>query len=172
MFLICTQTIRHVSKWPSVTADTAKSFVDSHISQGANYIKLMQEDGCSLSLPMSIPAATLELQCAVVDAAHERGLLCVGHALSLVKTLATRLDDIEANKDEIRLLVHKTGRLLSHASRTGEAELITRLKAAQARLEAAMNQRETATEHQSNLTLTRRSLELEQTHHQERIHPG
>jgi chromosome segregation protein len=86
----------------------------------------------------------------------------VSHALALVKSIAVQLDDPTTELESLRLLVHKTGRLLSHASRTGEAELAARLKVAQAKLEAAMAKRETATEHQTNVTLTRRSLEIEQ----------
>lgn len=47
----------------------------------------MQENCCSLALPTnSIPVATLELQKAVVDAAHAEGLLVVGHATALEST--------------------------------------------------------------------------------------
>jgi chromosome segregation ATPase len=91
----------------------------------------------------------------------------VGHALELVKTMARHLDEPDADAEQLRLLVHKTGRLLSHASRTGESDLAARLKDAQAKLEAAMTKRETATEHQSNVILSRRSLELEQARQDE-----
>jgi imidazolonepropionase-like amidohydrolase len=47
----------------------------------------MQENCCSLAIPTnSVPVATLELQTAVVKAAHENGLPCVGHALSVDMT--------------------------------------------------------------------------------------
>jgi len=49
----------------------------------------MQENGCSLALPpgVVVPAATQELQAAVITAAHKRGLICVGHALDMENTM-------------------------------------------------------------------------------------
>ena len=47
----------------------------------------MQENCCSLAMPTnSVPVASLELQTAVAKAAHENGLPCVGHALSVDMT--------------------------------------------------------------------------------------
>lgn len=47
----------------------------------------MQENCCSLALPTnSIPVASLELQTAVVNAAHAEDLLVVGHATALEST--------------------------------------------------------------------------------------
>ena len=67
--------------------ETAEDFIRDHKKNGANYIKLMQENCCSLALPTnSIPVASLELQTAVVDAAHKEGLLVVGHATSREST--------------------------------------------------------------------------------------
>ena len=72
-----------VNKWPNLTVETAAEYVKNTKANGANYIKLMQENCCSLAMPTNaIPVATLELQTAVVKAAHENGLPCVGHALS------------------------------------------------------------------------------------------
>jgi chromosome segregation protein len=88
----------------------------------------------------------------------------VDHALQILKTLAISLGDENLPLDQIRLLIHKAGRLLSHATRTGAAELLDDLKAAQKRLEAAMNKRETAIEHQTNVTITLRSLEIDLAH--------
>ncbi|KAJ9615067.1 hypothetical protein H2200_001141 [Cladophialophora chaetospira] len=79
--------IEMVKKWPNLTPDTAAEYVRSHKASGANYIKLMQENCCSLAMPTnSVPVASLELQSAVVKAAHEHGLPCVGHALSVDMT--------------------------------------------------------------------------------------
>jgi len=76
-----------VSTWPAVTEENAAEFVKEHKANGANYIKLMQENCCSLALPTnSIPSATVELQTAVVKAAHAEGLPVVGHATSLEST--------------------------------------------------------------------------------------
>lgn len=81
------QLIAMVDTWPSLTVDTAASFVSNHKANGANYIKLMQENGCSLAMPTnSIPSASVELQTAVVDAAHAEGLLVVGHATAREST--------------------------------------------------------------------------------------
>ena len=90
----------------------------------------------------------------------------VSHALEVMKTIARQLDDDKTEVENIRLLVHKAGRLLSHASRTGEAELLRKLRDAQQFLEAAMTRRETATEHQTNITITMRSIEIDLSHQQ------
>lgn len=77
----------YVSAWPEVTVENAADFVRSHKADGADYIKLMQENCCSLALPTgSIPSATLDLQAAVVQAGHAEGMLVVGHALSVDNT--------------------------------------------------------------------------------------
>ncbi|KAJ9610358.1 hypothetical protein H2200_005135 [Cladophialophora chaetospira] len=76
-----------VDTWPSLTVENAKDFVQQHKAEGANYIKLMQENHCALILPTnSIPVATLELQTAVVNAAHQHGLRAAGHAFSVDMT--------------------------------------------------------------------------------------
>ena len=67
--------------------ETAADFVKSHKEEGADYIKLMQENCCSLALPTgSVPSATLELQTAVVNAGHAEGMIVVGHATSVDST--------------------------------------------------------------------------------------
>ena len=74
-------------KWPNVTEGNAADFIAQHKTDGADYIKLMQENCCSLALPTgSVPTATLELQTAVVKAAHAEGFQCYGHALSVDMT--------------------------------------------------------------------------------------
>ena len=88
----------------------------------------------------------------------------IDNALSLLKTLAITLDDPQVARQEIRLLVHKTGRLLSHATRAGAADILAALETSQTKLEAAMTKRETAIEHQTNITITRRSLEIDLVH--------
>lgn len=70
-----------------MTVETAPDFVKSHKAKGADYIKLMQENCCSLAMPTgAIPVATLELQTAVVNAGHAAGFPVVGHALSVDMT--------------------------------------------------------------------------------------
>jgi len=103
----------------------------------------------------------LELRESLHDGSGQR---YVGHALQLLKTIAQGLNDEQLELEQLRLLVHKAGRMLSHATKTGEDELLVRLKASQVMLEAAMTRRETATEHQNNITITRRSLELDEAH--------
>ena len=76
-----------VKTWPSLSPETAPAFIKSHKAQGADYIKLMQENCCSLALPTnSIPVASLELQTSVVNAAHSADLLVVAHATSREST--------------------------------------------------------------------------------------
>ena len=92
----------------------------------------------------------------------------VEHALNLVKTMAQQLSTpAEVSIDQLRLLVHKTGRLLSYASKSGELDILEELKAAQHGLEGLMRRRETSLEHQSNITLSRRSLELDSAYHRD-----
>lgn len=70
-----------------MTVENAAEFVANHKKNGADYIKLMQENCCSLAFPTnSIPSATLELQTAVVDAAHKNGLKALGHATAIENT--------------------------------------------------------------------------------------
>ncbi|RDA91777.1 hypothetical protein CP533_2841 [Ophiocordyceps camponoti-saundersi (nom. inval.)] len=76
-----------VDSWPNVTPENAADFVTQQKKDGADYIKLMQEDGTCLSLPSgAIPPASAEVQEAVVKAARGQGLVVVGHALSLDNT--------------------------------------------------------------------------------------
>lgn len=72
-----------ISIWPRLaSADEAPAFVQAQIDDsGASYIKLMHELGDTLSMP-ELPRPPLDIQQAVVDAAHERGIIAVGHALS------------------------------------------------------------------------------------------
>ncbi|RCI11281.1 hypothetical protein L249_7780, partial [Ophiocordyceps polyrhachis-furcata BCC 54312] len=76
-----------VDSWPNVTPENAIEFVTQQRKAGADYIKLMQEDGSCLALPDgAIPPASAEVQEAVVKAARAQGLVVVGHALSLDNT--------------------------------------------------------------------------------------
>lgn len=73
-----------IDAWPKLKHPSeAKPFVEQQITQSkASYIKLFHELGDSLKLPVSLPRPPLELQKAVVEAAHEHGLIAVGHAFS------------------------------------------------------------------------------------------
>ncbi len=106
-------------------------------------------------------AALVAIRNGTGDGARDQYL---DHALQLLKTLAIGLGTPELTTDQIRLIVHKAGRLLSHATRSGAAELLAELKAAQKHLESAMTKRETAVEHQTNISITGRSLEIDLAH--------
>ena len=93
----------------------------------------------------------------------------VRHALAILRNIAQQLSQDEAELESVRLLVHKAGRLLSHADSKGEAEILQRIRTAQEMLEKAMARREIAIEHQGNFTITRRSLELDEAHQEEAI---
>ena len=93
----------------------------------------------------------------------------VSHALELLKLLANHLSSDKFQLDEAKIMVHKAGRLLSHANRTSAADLLGDLKNAQKALEAAMVKRETAVEHQTNITITGRSLEIDLGHQGEAV---
>jgi chromosome segregation protein len=86
------------------------------------------------------------------------------HALQILKTLALGLGTPQFTEEQVKLLVHKAGRLLSHATRTGAAELLAELKASQKKLEAVMAARDTAIEHHTNVSISGRSLEIDMTH--------
>ena len=81
------EVIAKVKTWPNLTAETASGLIKSNKADGADYIKLMQENCCSMALPTnSIPSATLDFQTAVVKAAHAEDMLVVGHATSVEST--------------------------------------------------------------------------------------
>ncbi|KAJ5974809.1 hypothetical protein N7481_008516 [Penicillium waksmanii] len=90
-----------ISGWPDITDnETADQYVATNKAAGASFIKLMQEDGCALSLPFPtrpIPTPPLEVQKAVVDAAHRNNMLAVAHALtndSVLQMLHAGVDGI------------------------------------------------------------------------------
>jgi chromosome segregation ATPase len=93
----------------------------------------------------------------------------VNHALQILKTLAASLNSKTATPDQVRLLVHKAGRLLSHAAESNAGEVMAAVKSAQKRLETAMAKRETAVEHQTNITIKGRSLEIDLSHADESV---
>ncbi len=93
----------------------------------------------------------------------------VNHALDVMRTLASGLHKRDLPADQVKLLVHKAGRLLSHAASRQSGSIIAQLQAAQTTLETAMHRRETATEHQTNITITLRSLEIDLKHQTELV---
>ena len=144
-FFICIKTVlicgvqlkAAVAKWPDVKPETAEEYVQSQVELGADYIKIMQEDCCSLAMPTnSIPVPTLELQARIVEAAHKKGFLVVGHAISAGTTsvvLQAGADGLahtfvdQALPQEVLDLYKKTGAfvvptLTALASLTGEEQ--------------------------------------------------
>ena len=93
----------------------------------------------------------------------------ITHALSIMKTVAHNLTTEEPPLEQVRLLIHRAGRLLSHAVRNSEGDLLEQLAEAQGELEQAMTRREAVTEHLANVTLSVRSLELDLVHYDEQL---
>jgi imidazolonepropionase-like amidohydrolase len=82
--------------WPTATVPgEASGFVDGRLSEGADYIKIMVEDGGAFGT--SLPLVPPEVVAAVVKAAHERGVMALVHALSATATRAA----VEAGADGV-----------------------------------------------------------------------
>jgi imidazolonepropionase-like amidohydrolase len=71
-----------IDSWPKLKHPSeAEAFVQEQITKsGASYIKLFHELGDTIN--MSLPRPPLDIQRAVVKAAHAHGLIAVGHAFS------------------------------------------------------------------------------------------
>ncbi len=71
---------------PTITdPDSAQAFVDARIAEGADYIKIVYDDGTSYNRPIpTLSFATLE---AVIRAAHKRGKLAVVHTGSVQEAM-------------------------------------------------------------------------------------
>ncbi|KAJ4176817.1 hypothetical protein NW767_015323 [Fusarium falciforme] len=84
-----------VSGWPKLnTSHDAKPFVQQQVNRhGASYIKMFHELGDTLG--MKLPSPPIDVQNAVVKAAHEAGVIAVGHALSYTGAM----DLLEAGVD-------------------------------------------------------------------------
>lgn len=71
--------------WPTAAGVLeVPGFVDDRITEGADYIKVMVEDGQVLG--SSVPMLAPELLAATVQAAHARGKMVLAHALTLEAT--------------------------------------------------------------------------------------
>ncbi|MGQ4516623.1 amidohydrolase family protein [Streptomyces sp. DW26H14] len=82
--------------WPTATVPgEAAAFVAGRLSEGADYIKIMVEDGDTFG--MSLPVVPPEVVTAVVEAAHERGVMALVHAFSAAATRAA----VEAGADGV-----------------------------------------------------------------------
>ncbi|KAJ5176637.1 uncharacterized protein N7482_002514 [Penicillium canariense] len=80
-----------ISKWPNLTdSKSVEEYIAQNMAAGATFTKLMQEDGHTMTLPFPeqpVPTPSLELQKAIVDASHDKGMLAVAHALTNHSTL-------------------------------------------------------------------------------------
>lgn len=63
------------------TCEDARPFVEARIREGADYIKLLIDDGTALG--HKGPSLTQDMARAIVDAAHDHGKMAVAHATSL-----------------------------------------------------------------------------------------
>ncbi|WP_328610697.1 amidohydrolase family protein [Amycolatopsis sp. NBC_00345] len=71
--------------WPTVTSPgQAREFVDGRIAEGADYLKVLIEDGHTLGT--SLPSVAPDIVAAVVRAGHERGKMVLAHALTVAAT--------------------------------------------------------------------------------------
>ncbi len=109
----------------------------------------------------SAQAKLLQIRQSTADGSQQQ---YISHALALLQTVAQELTQTTPPIEQVRLMVYKAGRLLSHAHKTGDAEILTAIREAQARLESAMTRRETVSEHQTNIIINRRSLEIDLAH--------
>ncbi|MCL2396036.1 MAG: amidohydrolase family protein, partial [Acidimicrobiaceae bacterium] len=72
-------------EWPTATtAEEAAEFVDDRIAEGADYLKVITEDGHVLGV--SVPTVAPEVLAATVDAGHARGKMVLAHAMTLAAT--------------------------------------------------------------------------------------
>lgn len=73
-----------IKGWPKLKDPAeAEHFVQQQIIRcGASHVKLMHELGDSLKMDLKLPRPPLDIQEALVKAAHRHGLIAVGHAFS------------------------------------------------------------------------------------------
>ena len=68
--------------WPTATtAGEAAIFVEDRIGEGADYLKVIAEDGHVLGV--SVPSVAREVLAATVEAGHARGKMVLAHAMTL-----------------------------------------------------------------------------------------
>jgi imidazolonepropionase-like amidohydrolase len=71
--------------WPTATtAGEAATFVEDRIGEGADYLKVIAEDGHVLGV--SVPSVAPEVLAATVAAGHARGKMVLAHAMTLAAT--------------------------------------------------------------------------------------
>lgn len=75
-----------ISTWPRLdTPESGRRYVRERVEEKVDYIKLMHESGTFMGKSINKPS--LELQTAVIEEAHEHGLMTVAHSTSLNDTL-------------------------------------------------------------------------------------
>lgn len=73
--------------WPvAETIDEVEKFVDDRLAEGADYIKVLIEDGHVLGF--GVPALSEDMVREAVRVAHDRGVMVLAHAFTLEATLA------------------------------------------------------------------------------------
>lgn len=83
-------------EWPTATrVDEVEKFVDDRIAEGADYLKVLLEDGSVLR--QSVPVLAPELLVRLVEVGHDRGKLVLAHAL----TLDTARQAVDAGVDAL-----------------------------------------------------------------------
>lgn len=65
--------------------EEAKAFIQQRVKEGASYIKLMNESGTVMEQQFNKPS--MELQKALIDEAHNQGMMTMAHATCLQDTL-------------------------------------------------------------------------------------
>jgi chromosome segregation protein len=91
----------------------------------------------------------------------------ITQALTILKQASHDLGKL-APHENVRLLVYKAGRLLSHATR-GQEDVVNEIRTAQTDLMAAMRQRDDAHEPYANAVINLRSLELDLAQAEEQV---
>ncbi len=91
----------------------------------------------------------------------------IAQALSILKQVSYGLAQ-NHDAEQMRLLVYKAGRLLSHAS-AGQEEVVGGIKTVQAELNRLMGERESAHEPYTKAVIKVRSLELDLEHNRSQI---
>lgn len=157
-------------------ARLTRSAVEKKLKQALELLEALENDQTATSEASARAAATVADTAKAVAAAQDMLKALrrsqaegtrdqyVNHALEIMRSLASSLHKQEMAPEQVRLMVHKAGRLLSHAAHRQPAEVAAQLQQAQQTLEAAMHRRETASEHQTNITITLRSREIDIKH--------
>ncbi|GKU06294.1 hypothetical protein FLAG1_09918 [Fusarium langsethiae] len=101
-----------ISAWPRIrTSNDAKPFARQQVNQyGASYIKVFHE--LEHTLAMKLPAPSIAVQSVMTIAAHDAGVIAVGHALSY----SGAMDILEAGVDG---LTHISSTNLSTTTSSG-----------------------------------------------------